>query len=196
MYRPQAPTMFEPNNPEHSLVDMLTEEIHMLESPEIIYWKLKKPEDLEENFEYIGGDNYLDELDKEYGEKSSGTGKLLHYDPVRVYGKIDIEPIVNELIRLGLVTKRDIAFYVNIAHIHEKLGCPPKAGDIFRVTYMIRDNNGDIKYKFVYYHVANVNEVDIYNYQYINYQIWAEPTNMMDVQEIIKQYKIENQFNN
>lgn len=186
--------MFCPENSEHSLVDAMTEEVHMLESPEIIYWKLKKPEDLEENFEYTGGSNYLDELDKVYGEKSSGTGKLIHHDPVRIYGKIDIEPIVNELARLGLITKKEIDLYINIAHAHEKLGEPPKGGDIFRITYMIRDNKGDLKYKFVYYHISNVNEVDVYNYQYINYQIWGEQTNMMDVADIIKQYNIQNEF--
>lgn len=195
MYRPLTPNMFEPNNPEHSLVDAMTEEVHMLESPEIFYWKIKKEEEIEAEPEYNNVDDpYLDDLDTVYGEKSSGDGKYLFHDPVRVYGKIDIEPILNELSRLGLTTINQIDFYLNIAHCHDRLGRPPAGGDTFRVTYLIRDNNGDLKNKYIYYVVSNTNEVDLYNYQYINYQIWAEQTNMMNVPDEVKQYFINNEF--
>lgn len=200
MYRPMSPNMWEPNNPEHSLVDAMTEEVHMLESPEIIYWRLKKEEEIDAENEYTNEgseyeyDGYLDELDKEYGEKSSGEGKLLYHKPIVVYGKIDIEPILNELSRMGLTTINQIDFYMNIAHCHERLERPPIGGDVFRVTYFIRDNKGDLKNKYIYYEVSNVNEVDLYNYQYINYQIWAEQTNMMNVEDSVKQFHINNEF--
>lgn len=195
MFRPTSPTMFCPSNSEHSLVDALTEEIHMLESPEIIYWRLKKPEEIDAEPEnIISGESYLDDLDKVYGEKSSKEGKLLYKDPVRVYGKIDIQPIINELQRLGLITTKQIDLYLNIAHAHEKLGEVPKGGDVFRVTYLIRDINGELKEKYVYYHLSNVTEVDLYNFQYVNYQLFAEQTNMMDVPDEIKQYFIDNEF--
>jgi hypothetical protein len=194
MFRSIAPRMFDPLNSEHSLVDALTEEMHMSESPEIIYWRLKKPEEIDALPENINSESYLDDLDKVYGEKSSKEGKLLYKDPVRIYGKIDIQPIINELQRMGLTTIKQIDLYINIAHAHERLEEVPKGGDVFRVTYLIRDTDGELKDKYVYYHIANVTEVDLYNYQYINYQLFAEQTNMMDVADEIKQYFIDNEF--
>ena len=188
--------MFEPTNPEHSLVDALTEEIHKFEGPELVYWVHKTPQEIDAATEDAtpGGDSYLDDLDEVYGEKSSGDAKLEFFEPIMVYGKVDVEPIIQELMRLGLIETEQLDLYVNIAHAHEKLERPPNGGDVFRITFLIRDVDGELKEKLVYYKVSNCHPVDLYNYQYVNYQINGEQTNMMDVPDEIKNYFTDNEF--
>ena len=194
MYRPMKPKMHDPTNPEHSLVDAMTVEIHSLESPEIVYWSMKTAEEIDEENAILNpdADPYLDELDEVYGEKSSDDGKLMFHEPVvDFYAKVDINPIIQELTRLGLAQIEEIDVYVNIAHAQEKLYGPPKGGDVLRITFMIRDYNGELKEHLVYFKVSSVDPVDLYNFQYINYQINCEQTNMMDVPDEIKNYYIQ-----
>lgn len=190
MYRPHKPLGFEPANPEHSLVDAFTYEIHSLEGPEIVYWKVKTHTEVDTARQEAdpNASSYLDDLDQTYGEKSSDIGKLEFYDPVKISGKLDSSPILHELLRLGLITKHEIDLYINIAHATDTLDGPPRMGDVFRITYMIRDKNGDLQEYLVYYKVSTINPVDLYNYQYINYQINAEQTDMADVPASILEY--------
>jgi hypothetical protein len=104
MYRPYKPLGFDKTNPEHALVDLLVEELHTLEGGEIIYWCLKDPKVLNEEALINNETPYTDELDDIYMEKSSGDGKYLFYEPELLPGKLEINPIINELGRLGLAT--------------------------------------------------------------------------------------------
>lgn len=197
MFRPMTPRMFEPDNPEHTLVDLLTTEMHQLESPEIVYWKVKMPDVVDAETHRVDptATNYLDDLDKVYGEKSSGDGLTKYYQPEQIFGKLDSQPIIQELLKMGLITKTEIDLYVNIAHIQDVLGRPPMGGDLFRITYLIRNPDGELKGYYVYYEVSTVWPVDLYNYQYINYQINAEQTNMSNVPDEIKNFDIESKTN-
>jgi len=93
-----------------------------------------------------------------------------------------------------LIKTEQLDLYVNIAHAHEKLERPPSGGDVFRITFLIRDVDGELKEKLVYYKVSNSHPIDLYNYQYVNYQINGEQTNMMDVPDEIKNYFTDNEF--
>lgn len=195
MYRPVKPLGFDIDNPEHALVDAMTEEMHELESAEIIYWKLKKFSEVQDELNATpSGGEYLDELDKTYGEKSSGDATLRYEEPQKVSGKMEKNPIIHELSRMGLLTIEEIDFYVNIAHIHSKLETAPGDGDVFRVTFMIKDANGDLKDRYVYYKVSNITPVDLFMYQYVNYQIRGEQTNMVDVPSEILNHYIDNEY--
>jgi hypothetical protein len=185
--RPIQPLIYDPNNPEHDLIDVITEEIHQLESPEVYYWSVIKQETaISEEIPGAGG--YLDELDKVYGEKSSGDGVLMFREGKRMYGKLETNPIIQELARMGLSQIEQIDFYVNIALSKEILGEAPKPGDIFSKTALIRNEAGELKKERTFYEVGAVNPVDIYNYQFINYQIEAEQTSLDQIPDSIKKF--------
>lgn len=193
MFRPFKPLGFEPLNPELSLIDQFTTEMHKLESAEVIYWSRKPTDvvDAERTIADPDADSYLDDLDEVYGEKSSDTGKHEFYDPVQVYGKLDINPIIQELTRMGLSQIEEIDFYMNIAHAQDVLDGPPKMGDVFRITFLIRDKDGENQEHLVYYTVGTINPVDLYNYHYVNYQINAEQTSLQNCPTEIQNYYVD-----
>ena len=175
MYRPIAAKIYEPNNPEYSLVDAMTSELFELFSPEIKWW----------NLNITTTQSNLDSLDQLYGEE--GDNKLAFNGPFNVYGRVETNPILKELSRLGHLEIREIDFYVNIAAMNNYLeNSIPREGDIFRLTYL--GNDPKIDRKFFFYVVNNIIEVDLYNCRYINYQIAAEQTTLNNVPDIIKNY--------
>lgn len=194
MYRPIKPLGFDKTNPEHALVDLLVEELHTLEGGEIIYWCLKNVKLLDAEKIANNETPYVDELDDVYMEKSSDDGKYLYFEPERLAGKLEINPIIHELGRLGLATIEDADLYVNIAHFHSKMNQAPEGGDIFRITNLIKDENGELKDDYVYYKVSNATPVDLHNYQYINYQIHSEQTNMNDIPAEILNYFVDDEY--
>jgi len=194
MYRPIKPLGFDRTNPEHALVDLLVEELHTLEGDEIVYWCLRNVKIVNEDNIANNETPYLDELDDVYMEKSSGDGKYLFYNPVYVAGKLEKNPIIQELGRMGLATIEDADLYVNIAHFHAKIGQAPKGGDIFRITNFVKDENGELKDKFTYYKVSHPTPVDLHNYQYVNYQIYAEQTNMNDIPAEVLTYFVDDEY--
>jgi len=165
--------VFDSQNPEYSLIDSMTSEIFENYSTEIAYWLFGRAE-TEAN---------LDELDEVYGESSKN--KRIYSGPFDVKGTLTINPIIQELTRLGLEQIEEIDFYCNIAAMDEYLeGEPPKAGDIFRVTWIEKENTR----RYVFYSVANVTPTDIYNSRYINYLISAEQTTLHNFPAEIKNY--------
>lgn len=197
MYKPTKAKIFDPGNADLALADAICAEIHGLESPETYWWKLDS-EVLEEDKEILTDADdrnddqasYLDDLDEVYKEKSSKDGNkpYVDYTPIQVYGKLDTQPIIQEISRLGIVDKTEIDFYMNIADCTERLGRPPTPGDIFRITYLINDQSSPTMgfyAKFVFYTVATVQTVDLFNFQYMNYQVLAEQQNLSDVPDEI-----------
>lgn len=175
MFRPKKNQVFEPLNPEYSLIDAMTEEVFVNYSPELAYWSLNEPTT----------EASRDELDKLYGEKSSDTGKITYDGPFQVYGTLQINPIIQELTKVGLQQIEEIDFYVNIAAMAEYIeGRYPKYGDVLRVTYIETDNSR----RYVFYNIANVTPVDLYNFRHINYLLNGEQTMMADVPEEIRNY--------
>jgi len=175
IFRPKNLKVFEPDNPEYTLIDHMTEEVFENYSTEIAYWVLNVTET----------DSDRDELDEVYGEGGGADQLRAYYGPYEVFGTLTINPIIQELTRLGLEQIEEIDFYCNIAAMENYLeGYIPKAGDIFRTTW-IQTNN---ERRYIFYNIANVTPVDLYNFRYINYLINAEQTSLHEVPESIKNY--------
>lgn len=175
-YRPTKINMFEPRNPEYSLIDMMTSEKFTAYSPEIYWWSfIKDGED---------GAAERDELDKVYGEKSS-AGKVAYLGPFEVKAALELNPIVAEFTRLGLQQIEEIEAYGNVAALDSYLkGNVPKEGDIFRVSWIVTETER----RFVFYKVANVTPVDPYNFRYINWHIHGEQTTLHEAPDSIKNF--------
>jgi len=173
MFRPKRIKVFEPTNPEYSLIDSMTSEVFENYSPEIAWWSLNRTE-TEAN---------RDELSEVYGE-SKPSSKMFD-GPFPVAGAFEINPIIQELTRLGLEQIEEVDFYCNIAAMQEYTeGRDPKGGDVFRVTWL--ETNSERR--FVFYNVSNVTPVDIYNYRHINWLVNAEQTTLHDVPDEIKEF--------
>jgi coenzyme F420-reducing hydrogenase gamma subunit len=175
-YRSQSIKMYDPKNPEYSLVDAMTSERFTLYSPEVYWWSfIRDNED---------GAAIRDELDRVYGEKSS-TEKMAYLGPYEVKAAIELNPIVAEFTRLGLQQIEEVEAYVNIAAFDYYLkGRPPKPGDIFRVSWIVTETER----RYVFYKVANVTPVDPYNFRYINFHLHAEQTTLHEAPDNIKQF--------
>ena len=180
MYRPTSVKLFEPKNPEYSLADAMTTEQYTIHSPEIKYWSFVKDGPTAAT---------LDELDVVYGEKSSkaNSGRLVYTGPYNVKGFLEIEPILQELLKMGPQQIEVVELFVNIAAMENYLeNRLPKRGDIFRVTWIVTETVR----RYIWYSVANVTPVDPYNFKYVNWHINAEQTLMKDAPENIRQYMI------
>ena len=114
MYRPQKVKTYDPTNPEYGLVDMMVSEAFEAVSPEIYYWSL----------DTVTTKTSMDALDKVYGEKSS-TSKITYKEPKLVHARIDFNPILKELSKLGTVTKEEVEIsesgYQWIIHSFEQI---------------------------------------------------------------------------
>lgn len=175
MFRPQKPLAFEPINPEYALASSLTSEMIEATSPYILWWSFLRTETSANK----------DELDNVYGEASSKTG--IHnfaLKPIRVYLHLEINPIIQELTRLGVEQIESITIYTNIDDFLNLNSSPPKAGDIFRLSYIEKEQ----KYRNIFYNVSVVVPVDPFNFRHLNYQIYAEQTNLNDVPDHIKNF--------
>ncbi len=176
-FRPTKITMFEPSNPEYSLVDTMMAEKITAYSPEVYWWSQIRDDET--------GAATRDELDKVYGEKSSGDGYINYIGPKEVKSILELNPIVAEFTRLGLQQIEEVEIYVNIAAMDYYLdGRPPKSGDILRVSWIVTETQR----RFVFYKVSNVTPVDPYNFRYINWHIHAEQEMLHDAPDSIKQF--------
>ena len=174
MFRPKKIKVFDSQNPEYALVDAINSEIFENYSPEISYW----------SFNAAATEVNMDELDAIYGEVSRQNVKQ-YFGPYDPKGTLEINPIIQELTRLGLQQIEEVDLYCNIAAMHDYLdGKDPIAGDIFRITWL----ETDIERRYIFYSVANVTPVDIYNFRYTNWLINAEQTPLHNVPDEIKLY--------
>lgn len=172
MWRPKHLKVFEPHQPEYSLIDAMTQEVFENYSSEVYYWI----------FNRVATAEHQDELDVAYGEASRGTAEV-YSGPFKVAAALQINPIIQELTKLGAQQIQEVDIYCNIAAMQDYLeGETPKIGDIMRVTWIESDNSR----RYVFYHIANVTPVDIYNYRYTNWWINAEQTLLSNVPDIIR----------
>ena len=177
IYKPTSVEVFQPLNPEYALVDSMIEEAFEAISDELVWWSLDRTKTQE----------HMDDLGKAYGEASDTANKPEYNGPFRVWGKTEINPIIQELTRLGAQTLREIDMYFNVAAFANYTnGLTPKQGDIVRVTWLMRRPEEDREFWF--YEVANVTPVDIYNFRYANWQCLAEQTALNNVPEAIRTY--------
>jgi hypothetical protein len=85
---------------------------------------------------------------------------------------------------MGLSEIKDFNLLVNISDIIERLGEEPKAGDLFAVGNMTKQNELD----YTFYMVASVVETDFHLWRYVHYLVSAQQTNLSNVPEKIKNY--------
>lgn len=183
MYKPPkdvALKTYAPTNPEYGLVDLMVSEAFAAVSPEIYYW----------SFDAETTEQDMDEVDQMYGEKSSGDAVRDFTGPYQIDARIDFNPILKEITRLGMEQKEDIDIFVNIATVYEQLKKRvPKSGDIMRVSYIGRDPNDAHPANskpVTYYSVSVVTPYDLYNNRYTNLQIYAIQTPLNDIPDKIK----------
>ena len=172
MFRPQNVKVFEPHNPELSLIDLMEEEVFEATSTEIYWFCMNKSET----------EDRMDVLDAIYGATNSITKKSFD-GPYKVYGLLEINPILQELTRMGLEQKEEIDLIVNQAsfysYLHDK---NPQMGDLFRISYLLHNDER----KYTWYKVGSITPIDLFNFKYVNWMIHAEQTALADVsQEVI-----------
>lgn len=175
MFRPSTNKIYDPENPEYELASMYAQEAFNTVSPKILYWKLNKQLT----------DQSRDDVDELYGESSQ---KAAYNKPIQVFGHIEINPIIQELNRLGLEQKDEVIFLANIIDIHSRLESIPKEGDIFRVSYII-PNSPDMN-KFYVINRVIPDTATMYNFAFINYLIYGENTALENVPEEVKYSEI------
>lgn len=175
MFRPQTTKIYDPENPEYQLASHYSQELFITVSPKILYWKLN----------HTLTNTNRDEVDDLYGESSQ---KSIYEKPVQIYAKEEINPIIQELTKLGLEQKDEIILFTNIIDIHSRLGSPPKSGDIFRISYVVP--GAPDMHKFYIVNRAIPDTATMYNFCFINYLIYGENTAMENVPEEIKYSEI------
>jgi len=171
--------MWDPKSPEYALLDSMVSEKFTAHSPEIKWWSFLQDNET--------GAAVRDELDKVYGEKSSGgkDAKRGYLGPFDVKAIMEINPIVKEFTRLGLQQIEEVETFANIAAMEHYLeGRLPKPGDIFRVSWIVTETER----RYVFYKVANATPCDPYNFRYINWHISAQQTNLFEAPDTVKLY--------
>lgn len=165
--------MFDSTNFELSLNDSVSDEHIKVMSPYILYWKIDQQETNASN----------DELGKLYQEAEEY--KFLNVeDPIRIYAYAELSPIIQELSRSGLATTKEINFLANRTDIYEKLERAPLPGDVFRISYINKDN----KNQNDFYVVVSVSETDINLWRYLHFSINAEQQSLDNIPQKIKDY--------
>jgi len=176
MFRPQKVKTFEPKNPEYLIADSLTAEMIEATSPLILWWSFAQADTISKQ----------DELDHIYGEASTQDGKFVFtLKPSIVHLRTEFNPILKELTRLGVEQIESLTVYANISEFIEENGSNPKSGDVFRLSYIEKEQ----KFRNIYYTVSVVVPVDLFNLKYLNWQIYCEQTPLDSVPQYIQDYK-------
>lgn len=175
MFRPQNVKTFEPKNPEYLLADSLTAEMIEATSPYVLWW----------SFGRIETEAKQDEMDHIYGEASSQDGKFVYSaKPNKVHLRTEMNPILKELTRLGVEQIESITIYCNIAQFIYENNSNPKSGDVFRISYI----ESEQKFRNMYYTVSVVVPVDLFDFKYLNWQLYCEQQPMDQIPDYIKNY--------
>jgi hypothetical protein len=172
--RPVGPKVFEPTSPDYALASSMDAEYIQNASPKVLWW----------SFNFQANIDNMDELDKVYGEKSSKNGKDIFRDPKEVYCHFEISPIMLELTRLGVEQIEEVILFTNTDEFYNMNGYDPKAGDIFRISYVVSPE----KYRNVFYTVGSVIPVDLFNFKYLNWRVLGQQTNMSNANNAMKNY--------
>jgi hypothetical protein len=173
MYRPQNIKIFEPTNPEYTLVDIITAEEFEALSPKMLLWCIDRPK----------SEMSLDSLDLVYGENDKE--EMVYNGPYQIFGKLDFNPIITELKRLGVEQIEDIEIYVNIGDLNRRTdGRNILPGDIIRISY-IKESD---QFLHRFYEVSTVTPIDIYNFKYINWHLHLQQARAGILPDSIKNY--------
>jgi len=130
--------MYDPNNPDIQLFNLIDDEVIKLGGSKILYYK------------YLRG-NQFDEV---YHEDRT---KVLSKEPIVVYGQYDPKIIEEELGEFGVEVVNDQIFTFNKSYIDRKIGRPPYPGDVIKpffqnIRYGIFEVNEDSFQIYGVYH--------------------------------------------
>jgi len=165
MYKPvrvNKPKVFEPLSPEYALASLTDSEFIEASSPYVLWWSVDR----------TATKSSQDELDDVYGEKGSGDRKVIFKNPNRVYIMYELNPILIEMTRLGIQQIEEITLLINMDKFLEDNFINPQSGDVFRISYRMSEQ----KYRNVFYEVSSVVPVDLFNFQYLNWHLFASQT--------------------
>lgn len=177
IFKPTSLSVFEPQNPEHAVLDSMIQEAYETVSTEIMWWRFVRAQ----------AESTQDAIDQMFGEATAPNAAA--YDgPYKVWANNQVNPIIMELTRLGGQTVKDVDVFCGIAAMREYLdGGDPCPGDVFRLTRLGVNPKVDREYDF--YVVSHAWPVDMYNNRYTSWQIAAEQTNLNDIPDAVKNYR-------
>lgn len=165
------------NIQEHITREMMNREWVEYVSPKIEWWCI----------DFVNTKKDANELQNLYGETDNAeyanVGKN-PAEPIEVFALVEKSPVVEELTRLGIADLQEVMFTCSRADIELKLGQPPKAGDLFRISQFRLDR----KHDSVFYKVASVLPCDFDLHRYLNYLINGEQTAMEEAPKYIRDW--------
>lgn len=162
--------LFQPQNPEYELVNIVTNEAFRIVSPHIIYYP----------YDSVTTERDQDDYDDIMGEAEENYA---FFKPVQIYAYVETNPIIDELTRLGLEQIEEINVYANIDEVTQRLsGRAPRAGDFLRISYIERQKADRV----VFYKVATIQPVDMYHWRHVNYSINCEQTDLSMLPEDLR----------
>lgn len=169
--RPEELKLFEPTNPEYELANSFVEEAIEIVSPLILYFATDLASTLPT----------MDNVDNILGETKQ---KIKFFAPKKIFADPEINPILAELTAMGLSQIEELNLVVSIPQIISILGAEPKAGDVFRISYVEQGK----PLRDVFYTIMNVIPANMFNFQYLNYVLHGQQTRMVDVPSDVKNY--------
>jgi hypothetical protein len=109
-------SLFDRNNPDKNLFNLVDDEIIKLSGSEILVYK------------YIQSEDY-DEIYKE------SNNKPLQREPIVVYGNYDPRPLEENLTQFGVEVQNDQVFIFNKSYIERRIGRSIIPGDVLKTSF-------------------------------------------------------------
>lgn len=131
--------LFDPNNPDIGLFNMVDEEQIRLSGSKIHYYK------------FIASKEY----DNVYMEQRN---KPISEQPILVYGHYDPRPVEEGLGQFGIEVTSDQVFTFNKSYIDGKLGRSPQAGDVLKPQFQ------SIRYEIIEVQEDSFEAYGVYHY--------------------------------
>jgi len=132
--------LFDPNNPDIGLFNMVDEEQIRLSGSKLFYYK------------FIVSKEY----DNVYMEQRN---KPISEQPILVYGHYDPKPVEEGLGPFGIEVTSDQIFTFNKSYIDGKLGRSPQAGDVLKPQFQ------DIRYEIIEVQEDSFEAYGVYHYE-------------------------------
>ena len=174
-------SLFDPDNPDLNLLNLIDEEQIRLAGSKILYYKY---------FQSAGT------IDKVYMEERS---KVLHSEPITVFGHYNPSPVEENLTQFGIELSNDQLFIFNKTSIETVLGRTPIPHDVLQPKFQ------NIKYELIevqeesfeiygVYHLVCAARVLRDSQEVVQEAITkvSEPTSIREVDPLISEFPVAN----
>lgn len=108
--------LFDPNNSDKNLFNMVDEEVIRLSGSEILLFKYIESEDIDDVYQ-------------------ESKRKLISTTPITIFGNYDPRPIEETLTQFGVEVQNDQVFVFNKTYIQRKIGRPIIPGDVLKPVF-------------------------------------------------------------